>query len=153
MLLIEKLLMLKSSEIFNNIPEQELIGLAEILEEVYVDAGVTIFHKGDIGKCMYIIFKGKLRIHDGDITIGMLEENEVVGWLSLLDGKEHPASATTTEEAILLKLDQEPFYEIMMTNPEVLKGILNALCQRIRFMVGQNISLQQPTPESQLTLL
>lgn len=153
MLLIEKLLMLKSSVIFNNIPEQELIGLAEILEEVYVDSGVTVFHKGDIGKCMYIIFKGKLRIHDGDITLGIFDENEVVGWLSLLDGEEHPSSATTVEEAILLKLDQEPFYEIMMNNQEVLKGILSALCRRLRFLINQSISLQQSTPESQLTLL
>jgi len=140
MLLIEKVLILHSSDIFHNTPEQELVGLAGILEEVYLEPDATLFSKGDKGNCMYFIYKGRVRIHDGDYTLAELEDNDIVGELSVLDAESRSASATTVEETILLKLEQEPFYEIMMNNVEVLKGILNTLCRRLRIMDDKSVS-------------
>ena len=72
MLLIEKVLILHSSEIFRNTPETELIELAGILEEIYVEKDHTLFVKGDVGNCMYFIYKGKVRIHHGNHTLAVL---------------------------------------------------------------------------------
>lgn len=141
MLLIEKVLILRSSEIFQNTPESDLVDIAGILEEVYIDRDNILFSKGDIGNCMYFIFKGKVRIHDGAHTLAILGENEIVGELSVLDAENRSASATTMDECILLKLEQEPFYEILMNNAEVLKGILNTLCRRIRVINQKSISM------------
>jgi CRP-like cAMP-binding protein len=141
MLLIEKVLILRSSEIFQNTPESDLVDIAGILEEVYIDHDNILFSKGDIGNCMYFIFKGKVRIHDGAHTLAVLGENEIVGELSVLDAENRSASATTMDECILLKLEQEPFYEILMNNAEVLKGILNTLCRRIRVINQKSISM------------
>ena len=132
MLLIEKVLILRSSEIFRNTPERELVEIAGILEEVYHDAGKPLFTKGEVGNCMYFIFQGRIRIHDGEHTLAVLGENEIVGELSVLDAESRSASATTETDAILLKLEQEPFYEILMNNAEILRGILKTLCRRIR---------------------
>lgn len=141
MLLIEKVLILRSSEIFQNTPESDLVDIAGILEEVYIESDNILFCKGDIGNCMYFIFKGKVRIHDGAHTLAVLGENEIVGELSVLDAENRSASATTMDECILLKLEQEPFYEILMNNAEVLKGILNTLCRRIRVINQKSISM------------
>ncbi len=141
MLLIEKVLILRSSEIFQNTPESDLVDIAGILEEVYMDRDTILFSKGDIGNCMYFIFKGKVRIHDGAHTLAVLGENEIVGELSVLDAENRSASATTMDECILLKLEQEPFYEILMNKAEVLKGILNTLCRRIRVINQKSISM------------
>jgi CRP-like cAMP-binding protein len=134
MLLIEKVLMLRCSESFRNIPEQELVALASVLEEINLAPGESVFSKGDIGKCMYLISKGRIRIHDGDHTLAVLEENDIVGELSVLDAERRSASATTLDEAILLKLEQEAFYEIMLSNAEILRGILKTLCRRLRVL-------------------
>ena len=141
MLLIEKVLILRSSEIFQNTPETDLVDIAGILEEVYVDTNTIVFSKGDIGNCMYFIFKGKVSIHDGTHNLAVLGENEIVGELSVLDAENRSASATTMDECILLKLEQEPFYEILMNNAEVLKGILKTLCRRIRVINQKSISM------------
>ncbi len=141
MLLIEKVLILRSSEIFQNTPENDLVEIAAILEEVYLNAKTNIFLKGDIGNCMYFIFKGKVSIKDGGHTLAVLGENEIVGELSVLDAESRSASAITLEECILLKLEQEPFYEILMNNAEVLKGILKTLCRRIRVINQKSISM------------
>lgn len=140
MLLIEKVLILHSSEIFRNTPETELIELAGILEEVYFEPGKILFEKGDLGNFMYFIHKGKIRIHHGDHTLAVLSDNQIVGELSILDTEARSASATTLEECILLKLEQEPFYEIMMVNNEITKGILKTLCKRLRLLNEKAVS-------------
>ncbi len=139
MLLIEKVLILRLSEIFQNTPEGELVEIAAILEEVYVDPKTVLFSKGDLGNCMYFIFKGSIRIHDGEHTLATLGDNEIVGELSVLDAERRSASATTIQECILLKLEQEPFYEILMNNADILKGILKTLCRRIRITNQKSI--------------
>jgi CRP/FNR family cyclic AMP-dependent transcriptional regulator len=132
MLLIEKVIILKSSSIFQDTTEKELLELADRLEEEFIEANATLFSKGDVGDCMYFIYKGRIRIHDGDHTLAELDDNEIVGELSVLDAEARSASATTMEDCILLKLEQEPFYEIIMSNATVLKGILKTLCKRLR---------------------
>lgn len=132
MLQIEKVILLKSMEIFRDTPEPDLIDTAYILEEIQPDAGTLLFAKGDPGNCMYIVYKGSVRIHDGEHTLAVLRENDFFGELSLLDTETRSASATCEEECFLLRLDQEPFYEILSNNMDVLKGILKTLCRRIR---------------------
>ncbi|HWJ92745.1 MAG TPA: cyclic nucleotide-binding domain-containing protein [Flavisolibacter sp.] len=132
MLLIEKVIILKSSSIFQDTSEKELLELADRLEEEFFEPHVTLFSKGDVGDCMYFIYKGRIRIHDGEHTLAELDDNEIVGELSVLDAETRSASATTMEDCILLKLEQEAFYEIIMSNATVLKGILKTLCKRLR---------------------
>jgi CRP/FNR family cyclic AMP-dependent transcriptional regulator len=48
MLLIEKVLVLRSCEIFQNTTENNLIDLAAILEEIYLEEGTLLFSKGDV---------------------------------------------------------------------------------------------------------
>lgn len=150
MLLIEKVLTLRSSEIFHNTSEFDLVELAGVLEELYLDAEEDLFRKGDIGECMYFIYKGSIRIHDENLTLAVLDENDIVGELSILDAETRSASATTLTETILLKLEQEPFYDIMMANAEVLKGILKTLGRRLRNMdaklVQSNTASRKPQP-------
>jgi len=142
MLLIEKVLTLGASDIFQSVPESELIELAGVLEELYLEEGATLFRKGDAGNCMYFVYRGKIRIHDGGHTFAVLEENEILGELSVLDGEPRSASATAAEESILLKLDQEPFYDIMLNSPALLKGILKTLGRRLRNMDARWVALQ-----------
>ncbi len=148
MLLIEKVLVLRSSEIFQNTPETDLVELAAILEEIYLDAGTLLFSKGDTGNCMYFIYSGSIKIHDGEHILAVLGENEIVGELSVLDAESRSASATTVEECILLKLDQEAFYEIMLNNSDILKGILKTLCKRLRIINKKSISMANINPLS-----
>jgi CRP-like cAMP-binding protein len=52
--------------------------------------------------------------------------------LSVLDADTRSASATTLTECILLKIDQEDFYDVIATNTDILKGIMKTLCRRLR---------------------
>lgn len=132
MLLIEKILLLKNSDIFKRCSEVDLIDIASICIEKHIDRGVTLFNKGDTGNCMYFIYSGQVSIHDGEHQIALLAENEIFGELSLLDSDSRSASATTLSDCILLKIEQEPFYDVIATSTEILKGIMRTLCRRLR---------------------
>lgn len=143
LLLIEKVLLLKTISLFAETPETVLAEVAEILEEVEVETDENIFEEGEEGQCLYIIFKGQVRIHKGNHTLAVLKDNEIFGELSLLDTDVRSASATAVGEGLLLKLDQEPFYEIMETRIEVAKGIIKTLCKRLRAQNVQSVKRQE----------
>jgi CRP-like cAMP-binding protein len=132
MLIIEKVLLLKNSEIFHNCRETDLMEIATICHEIYLDKHNLIFRKGDKRNCMYFIHSGQVSIHDGEHQLAVLTENEIFGELSLLDAEARSASATTLTDCTLLKIEQEAFYDLVATNTDVLKGIMKTLCRRLR---------------------
>jgi CRP-like cAMP-binding protein len=132
MLIIEKVLLLKNSEIFNNCRESDLMEIASICHEIYLDKNINIFKKGEAGNCMYFIHTGQVSIHDEQHQLAILTENEIFGELSLLDSDTRSASATTLTDCTLLKIEQEAFYDLVATNTDILKGIMRTLCKRLR---------------------
>jgi len=132
LLTIEKVLILKTVSIFADTPEEILVDVAAILEEVDVKAGDTILHKDDVGRCMYILVDGGVRIHDGDQTIAFLGAREIFGELAVLDAEPRSASVTAEVDTHLFRLDQEAFYELMADRFEVARGIIRMLCRRVR---------------------
>ena len=134
LLLVEKVLLLKSLNIFKDTPENILADLAPLMQEHQYEPGVQIFKEGDTGDCMYIIEQGHIRIHKGSTTLAILKDKEVFGELSLLDAETRSASATTETDCTLYKIDQEPFYELLDERPEVARGFIKILSQRLRTM-------------------
>ena len=134
LLLIEKVLVLKSLNLFKETPENILADLAPLMKEMQYEQGTEIFKEGETGDCMYIIQQGNIKIHKGNTTLAILKEKEVFGELSLLDADTRSASATTDTDCTLYKIDQEPFYELLDERPEVARGFIKILCQRLRAM-------------------
>jgi len=132
LLTIEKVLILKTVSIFVETPEEILAEVAAILEEVDVKAGETILHKDDVGRCMYIIVDGRVRIHNGDQTIAYLGARDIFGELAVLDAEPRSASVTAEVDTHLFRLDQDALYELMADRFEVARGIIRVLCRRVR---------------------
>ncbi|MBC7507909.1 MAG: cyclic nucleotide-binding domain-containing protein [Ferruginibacter sp.] len=132
LLLIEKVLLLKSLSIFSETPETILAELAPLMKEEEVEQGTLIFEEEEPGDCMYIIFTGEIEIHKGKTTLAVLQAKEVFGELSLLDAETRSATATAKTDCFLFKIDQEPFYELIESRPEVAMGFIKILCKRLR---------------------
>ena len=143
MLLIEKILLLRNSDIFKTCKEVDLIDLASVCSEKSFDKGITIFQKGDHGNCMYFIHTGQVSIHDEGHQLALLSDNEIFGELSLLDSEPRSASATTLSDCTLLKIEQELFYDVVATNTDMLKGIMRTLCRRLREQDRINVALKK----------
>jgi CRP-like cAMP-binding protein len=132
LLTIEKVIILRSAEVFASMPDHVLAFIASIVEEVDVSRGETFIHKGDIGNCMYLIVDGRVLVHDGDRKIAEFEKGQPVGELAVLDPEPRSASVTAIEDTHLFKLDKEAFDEVMADQPEIARGVIHVLCQRLR---------------------
>lgn len=132
LLLIEKVLLLKSLSIFMETPETILAEIAHLITEVEIPKGTEIFEEGDIGNCMYIIFRGEIRIFKGTQTLAIFKEKDFFGELSLLDTETRSAGASALTDCFLFRIDQEPFYDLMESRTEVVKGVIKILCKRLR---------------------
>ncbi|MEO6549846.1 MAG: cyclic nucleotide-binding domain-containing protein [Ferruginibacter sp.] len=140
LLIIEKVLVLKTLSIFKDTPENILADLAPLMQEKEFEAAATIFDEGEIGDSMYIIYKGEVKIHKKNNTLAILRDKEVFGELSLLDAETRSASATASTDCFLYRIDQEPFFELMDERPEVAKGFIKILCQRLRAMNEKSVT-------------
>jgi AAA family ATP:ADP antiporter len=129
---IEKVIALKTTGVFSEIPDRILAEVAGLCEEVHVREGEVVFQKGELGKSLYVIAAGRVRVHDGDQTLEFLTEGQVFGEMALLDPEPRSASITAIEDTQLLRLDQEAFYELLESQIELARGMIKVLTRRLR---------------------
>jgi len=145
---IEKVIILKAVGLFARVDDATLADLALLLAEEMVPAGATVIEQGDQGTSLYIIVDGELRVHADGHTLNDLGAREVFGEMALLDPEPRVASVTALTDCRLLRLDQEPFYELLEDHIDVARGIIQVLSQRLRARVRDlNAARTAGTPE------
>ena len=142
LLTIEKVMILKTVDIFADTPDEILVEVAMLLKETTLPAGVVIFEKGAPGDSMYLIVEGAVEAYDGAHVFTRMGAREVFGEMALLDGEPRTASIRTTQFTQLLRLEQEPFYELMDDRIEIARGIIHVLLQRLRLRTNDVHRLQ-----------
>lgn len=130
--LIEKVIILKSIELFTAIPDSILAKVASLTQEIHIEADENIINEGETGDSMYIVVEGEVQIHDTEHIIASLGNKEIFGEMALLDAKPRMATVTATKSTQLLQLDHEPFFELMSDYPVIARGIIKVLTQRLR---------------------
>ena len=136
--LIERILLLKSSPVFNHVKTEDLRIVAQSLEEETYFSGERVFEIGEYGDCMYIIQAGTIGISlDTDIKetgqfIARLAEGDCFGEMNLLDDLPRSASAHVIENATLLVLEKSRLRGLIISYPELSLGMLKSLSLRLR---------------------
>ena len=129
---LEKRLILRNVPLFAEIPDDALAELASIVREVGKGVGETVFEKGDLGDSLYVVVLGRVRVHDGEHTLNFLDKGEVFGEMALLDPEPRMASVTATENTRLLRLEGEPFHQLLAGHPDLARGIIRVLLRHLR---------------------
>ncbi len=129
---IEKIIILKTVDSFAEVPDNILAEVTAFLREVELQGGETLFKKGDPGDCMYIIVSGEVRVHIGANTLNHLTEGDVFGEMAVLDSETRVASVTAVDDTLLLRLDQESYYDLMADRIEITRGIIRVLAFHLR---------------------
>ena len=129
---VEKVLFLKSIDLFSQIPGEDLAQVALISTEENRDQGEDSFAEGESGDALYLVLDGKVRVHKSDRVIAELGERECFGEMAILDAAPRSASVTTLTDTNLLKISRDDFQEIMAEKPEIANGIIKVLLRRLR---------------------
>ncbi len=129
---IEKVLFLKSVDLFSQMPGEDLAQVAQIAQELYFEQGHQIIKQGDIGDCLYLIIEGEVKVVAGEKEVACLGEKECVGEMSLLDSEPRSASVLASTDVMLLKIEQEDFYDMISERPEIAQGVITILTKKLR---------------------
>jgi AAA family ATP:ADP antiporter len=148
---------LQSSPAFGRLSTQQLVGLAEVLEELRFEAGGEVFAEGDEADGIYFVFEGEVELRGRDTEIERVGPGGLFGELSTLDGVPRTRTARAAGSARLLRLEREELLALMESYPELGIGMSQLLCARVRALqdrldlrtgdVGQEVQFRAGTPE------
>jgi len=130
--IIERVMILKGSQLFGNLPGHDLAWIAAMAEVVYLGDGDKVFQQGDIGDAFYMVVQGSVRILRGTHELAVLGPREGFGEMAILDQETRSATAVAAEPATLLKIDRDSFDRLIEQNPSLARGIYRMLTRRLR---------------------
>ena len=128
---------LRSSDLFENQPEEVLMAvLAQGLIEAYGPSEV-VFRQGEQGEKLYIVKSGVLEIlaspSDGSEgqPVAYFGPGEVLGELALLTGSPRTATARSPEKAEVFAVEKSVFLDLMLTLPAFARNLCLVLAKRL----------------------
>ena len=132
LLSIERMLILKSTEIFDGVDDEALAELAAGMAEHQLGRGETVMSQGERGRTIYVIVAGKVVVIRDGRRITELSSGDVVGELAAFDPAPRSATVVALEPTHLLELDNYQVESMMMHNVDMLRAVTRMLCRRLR---------------------
>jgi NTE family protein len=129
---IEKVVFLKSVDIFSHASIEELGRVASLTEEVHFEPAETIFRKGEPTDAIYLILSGRVAIEGSGRVVREATEKQALGTVAALDRKPALHTVKAMDAVHALKLNAQDFDDILSVDFELVRVVIHALCQIIR---------------------
>ena len=124
---------------FSDLPEEELESLCRAAEIVDVAEGEVVLREGDQPDALLVIADGTFEAYrkspESEIIIGLAGRGEVLGEMSLLEGRLASASLRALSPARLVRVPGERFQRLLAHN-DFLRGMLLTVIIRMRQREG-----------------
>ena len=128
----EKVMLLRKTSLFAELPGEILLTIAEECEEREMIRDELIIRQGDMPDGLYLIFNGTLSVRRNNQVISRLGEGAFFGELGLLDDSPRMADIIAKTDGRLLFIEKEIFDSITEDLPEVLRAVSKAVIGYLR---------------------
>ena len=129
---VERVLFLRSADLFNDIAGEDLVLIAQVCQEVSFPAGERFINEGDIGDCLYILVDGSVSVEvEGIGQINLLGPKEVVGEMAILSQEMRSADCTALTDVSALRIDHDDFWDLLAEKPALSMGLIRVLLSRL----------------------
>jgi CRP/FNR family cyclic AMP-dependent transcriptional regulator len=123
--------------LFQSMDEDERRALAAVMDLRTARAGDVVFREGDQGDSLLCIASGRLEtlVKDNagqEIVLSVVEAGDVVGEMSMLDGRPRSASLRCTADARLLVLGRNDLLAVLPRNPHMALDMMAQMAARAR---------------------
>lgn len=137
--------------LFAELPDEDLVALAEVGYRRSLDAGEALFFAGEGSQGMHVVVKGTVKVFvvspgsGREVVLTVEHPFNAVAELVALDGGTYPASAEAAEDSEVLILEQAGFQQVLRERPGVALHLMRMLGRRLRRLVGlvEAISFQE----------
>jgi len=121
------------------------------MKTLFFKKGTKIIEEGTLSDCAYIIESGRVQVsktlsNGKEQIIGILEENDIFGEMSLIDSLPRSATVLALEDCTISVMTQETFNHLAQHNPQSLMPMLRVLAKRLRSTLALVENLQEGKP-------
>lgn len=132
---VERVMILKGADLLKDVGPRQLLGLAEVVREIEISSGQTLYEEDDAADALYMVVQGRVRLSTGDRTISEVGPGEAFGTWALVDDSRRGDRAECIENGVALALQREDFYERAAMDTTLLKEFVRVLAKRLRAIV------------------
>ena len=141
---------LSDTRMFELLKEEDRQALAQVVDELAIPSGHTLFQAGDPGDSLFIVRKGAIELFIKDtagqkIVLTVAEDGDMFGELAMLDTGPRTATAVALRESEVLVLDREDLVMLFQRKPEAalhmlasLSGLTRKADELLRTRVSRN---------------
>jgi len=143
---------LAAIRMFEHLNEDDRVALANVIDELKVPEGHTLFQAGDPGDSLFIIQSGQIELFIKDtagqkIVLTTAQSGDMFGELAMLDTGPRTATALALEESEVLVLDRSDLVLLFRRKPEAalhmlaaLSGLTRKADELLRTRVSRNVN-------------
>lgn len=132
----EKVMILKSVDLFAGIDDVYLAEFAPVVEELFLEPGHTLIAAGSMGTTLYIVVNGSLGVDRKGVEIARLGRFEVAGELAAFDPQPRSADVVAREASHVLALSQAHLETLIASHMDIATSIIQTLSRRLRKALG-----------------
>lgn len=129
---VEKVLCLQRVDIFKYATTKMLTYISSIADVVAAPPMTVIFSEQDMSDAMYVVVSGRVRLEKEGKEVLVVGPSQSFGTWALVDNTPRLMTAIAIEEAVLLKIAREAFYEFLSDHEEVIAPIFKAVLERVK---------------------
>ncbi|HET8548144.1 MAG TPA: cyclic nucleotide-binding domain-containing protein [Bryobacteraceae bacterium] len=133
--IVEKVIALEAVELLKNLTPDQLARIASIAREVRMPRDRVILEPQKALDSLWVVLDGAIRISRNGAELTIARQNEVLGAWALFDPEPMPITATVIEDARLLRISRDDFYDLLADNTEITQAIFSTLVKRFRSLV------------------
>lgn len=130
----DKIAILSRLPLFETCTKRELASIASKTVDAERPAGSILTREGRDGGLMFVIVDGEAEVERDGRVINRLGPGDVIGELSLIDGKPRSANVRAVTDTRVLELAGDDFRSLADGSPKFVRNLLRALSLRIRDM-------------------
>lgn len=123
------------SPLFFEVDHDAVLEAVNGQEILVLGLGEVLLRPGDFNDAIYLVLSGQLGVYIGDDATSMpipVLPGECLGELSSIDNRPISALVKTLEEARILRLTHDVFWNSLMAVPGVAKNLLRVMAHRMR---------------------
>ena len=126
-----KVELIKQVPLFSRCSKKELQEIAKLADEVDLREGKQLTREGDRGREFFVLLDGGAEVRRKGRKIRTLGKGDFLGEIALVSKAPRTATVTLTEPARALVITAASFDRLMRQSPEIQRGVLEALAERL----------------------
>jgi CRP-like cAMP-binding protein len=126
-----KIELIKRAPLFEHCSARELSKVASVAKEYNLPAGRVLAAQGTSGNEFMVIVDGAAEVRRNGRKVNTLGAGDFFGEISLLIGRGHTATVTTTEQTTVLVINARPFRRLLRDVPSLQLKVVDALAARL----------------------